>query len=47
VVKVLNYNQRPAGLLKERIAFNDLSKGTYVMIMQAGEQTTTNKFIVR
>ena len=47
VVKELNYNQRPAGLLKERIAFNDLSKGTYVMIMQAGEQTTTNKFIVR
>jgi len=47
MVKELNYNQRPAGLLKERISLNDLSKGAYFLTMQAGSQTTTNKFIVR
>ena len=33
--------------ITDELSINDLSKGTYVMIMQAGEQTTTNKFIVR
>ncbi|MCK5856289.1 MAG: T9SS type A sorting domain-containing protein [Bacteroidales bacterium] len=47
MVKELNYNKRPAGLLKQRIALNDLSKGAYFMTMQAGNQSTTNKFIVR
>ncbi|RUA26008.1 MAG: hypothetical protein DSY76_06260, partial [Bacteroidetes bacterium] len=47
MVKELQFNQRPAGLLKERISLNDLSKGAYFMTMQAGNQTTTNKFIVR
>ncbi len=47
LVKEQKYNQRPAGLLKERISMSDLSKGAYFMTMQAGNQSTTNKFIIR
>jgi photosystem II stability/assembly factor-like uncharacterized protein len=47
MVKELNFNQRPAGLLKERINLNELSTGAYFMQMQAGNQKTMNKFIVK
>ena len=47
MVKELNFNQRPAGMLKERINLNELSTGAYFMQMQAGNQKTINKFIVK
>ena len=47
LVKEVMYNNHSAGLLKERIDMNNLSIGVYFMQMQAGNQTTMNKFIVR
>ena len=47
MVKELTFNQRLAGLFKERINLSDLSTGAYFMQMNAGEQVTMNKFIVR
>jgi hypothetical protein len=47
MVKELNFAQRQSGLFKERIDVSDLSTGAYFMQMQAGTQTTMNKFIVQ
>ena len=47
LVKELYYAQRQSGLFKERIDLSDLNTGAYFMQMQAGAQTTMNKFIVQ
>lgn len=42
----LNLGTR-SGQLKERINLDNLSAGTYILRMQAGNQVTTNKLIIR
>jgi len=46
VIRDLNLGNR-SGQLKERLDFSDLPAGTYFIRMNAGNQTTVNKFIKR